>query len=580
MAVSFDAVEPNDDADAISRVMLVGNDETQCELLSEILVADGFETALAMSGEQAIELYQACKPDVILMDVALRDMSGYQTARHLRDMNPDIFIPIVFMSSLDSPDSMVSCLESGGIDCLVEPFNPAILKLKIHTFKEISRLYKTVKQQRDKLAAHASYLESSYAVAEKVFNKVMQSEVLKSDAFKYYLSPIAIFNGDILLAAYKPSGELHVMLGDFTGHGLSAAIGAIPVSDIFYGMTEKGFSIGEIIDEINSKLQKILPRGLFLTACLIEYSHDSRKIAAWNAGLPDVLIFNDKGEIKTRITSKHLPLGINSTVSLAQSMDILELDAGDRLLMLTDGLVEARNPAAEQYGMERVIDVIESNPRGWKINSIRNDLVSFVGDKVIDDDITVIEINLDDLNHPILAKKIREYPKPVANAEWKIDYCFGPDVLRQVDPLPSIVQTLMDLQKLHKYKQDIFVILKELFMNAVDHGLLKLESSSKKGANGFSNYMLEREKRLARLEHGLVRIGIIHKPHPGGGILDVNVRDSGDGFDVNSFLSTMEQETTCYHGRGLLLVRRICASLEFNEKGNEIHACYVWQFQS
>lgn len=561
---------------AATRVMLVAEDKSQGELLSEILSVDGFDVAFANSGEHALGLYKTYKPDVILIDVVMRDMNGYQTARHIRDINPEIFIPIIFITSLDSPESMMACLENGGVDCLVKPYNPAVLNLKIQTYKEISQLHKTVSQQRDKLAEHAKYLESSYSVAENVFNKVMQSDVLKSDAIKYFLSSIAIFNGDILLAAYSPAGELHVMLGDFTGHGLSAAIGAIPVSDIYYGMTEKGFSISEIIEEINKKLYKILPRGLFLAACLIEYSDSSNKLTVWNAGLPDILIYDQSGNISFRAESKNYPLGINNDVSMVQSMDVYQLNAGEHILMFTDGLIEAKNPYSEQYGMQRVEEVIRTRQGRWKVEALREELDTFVGDNDLNDDLTMIEINLGAMRQPILAKRLSEYPTPVANAEWKASYCFGPDILRQVDPLPSIVQTLMELQKLHKFKQDIFVIFKELFVNAVDHGLLRLDSSFKSGPHGFSAYMQERDKRLAALAHGIVSIEIIHSVCPQGGILDVYVYDSGEGFDVAKIMGGDDQDDPAYHGMGLRLLNKICTSLEFNDKGNEVHARYIW----
>lgn len=563
-------------AEAATRVMLVAEDKLQGELLSEILTGDGFDVALANSGEHALDLYKTYKPDVILIDVVMRDMNGYQIARHIRDINPEIFIPIIFITSLDSPESMMACLENGGVDCLVTPYNPAVLNLKIQTYKEISRLHKTVRQQRDKLAEHAKYLESSYSVAENVFNKVMQSDVLKSDAIRYFLSSIAIFNGDVLLAAYSPAGELHVMLGDFTGHGLSAAIGAIPVSDIYYGMTEKGFSISEIIEEINKKLNRILPRGLFLAACLIEYSYSSNKLTVWNAGLPDVLIYDEAGNIRFRVESKNYPLGINSDVSVVQSMDVYQLSAGERVLMFTDGLIEAKGPRSEQYGMARVEEVIKGCQERWKVEALRDELNTFVGGNALNDDLTMIEIDMSAMSQPILVKKVNEYPVPVANAEWKVSYCFGPDILRQVDPLPSIVQTLMELQKLHKFKQDIFVIFKELFVNAVDHGLLRLESSLKSGPHGFSAYMQERDKRLAALANGIVSIEIIHSVHPHGGILDVYVYDSGEGFDVMTIMGGDGQTDPGYHGMGLRLVSKICTSLEFNDKGNEVHARYIW----
>ena len=88
--------------------------------------------------------------------------------------------------------------------------------------------------------------------------------------------------------------------------------------------------------------------------------------------------------------------------------------------------------------------------------------------------------------------------------------------------------------------------------------------------------MQERERRLAELENGIISIEIIHKVHLDGGVLDVYVYDSGDGFDVKALQQKLNQETSGYHGRGLFLVKNICDSLEFNDKGNEICARYIW----
>ena len=77
-------------------------------------------------------------------------------------------------------------------------------------------------------------------MAKSVFDNVAHNGSLSAPNIKYLLSPLSVFNGDVLLACMKPSG-MHVLLGDFTGHGLPAAIGAMPMAEIFYGMTRKGF---------------------------------------------------------------------------------------------------------------------------------------------------------------------------------------------------------------------------------------------------------------------------------------------------------------------------------------------------
>ena len=71
----------------------------------------------------------------------------------------------------------------------------------------------------------------------------------RSPNIRYLLSPYALFNGDLLLAACTPSGNMHLLLGDFTGHGLPAAVGAMPLAEVFYGMTAKGFGLAETLRE-------------------------------------------------------------------------------------------------------------------------------------------------------------------------------------------------------------------------------------------------------------------------------------------------------------------------------------------
>ena len=102
--------------------------------------------------------------------------------------------------------------------------------------------------------------------------------------------PQALFNGDLLLAAHAPAGQMFVLLGDFTGHGLPAAIGAMPLAETFYGMAAKGYSSTDILREINAKLKQILPVEMFCCATLLDIDAKQgtlrveRRAAGW---LPD-----------------------------------------------------------------------------------------------------------------------------------------------------------------------------------------------------------------------------------------------------------------------------------------------------
>ena len=90
------------------------------------------------------------------------------------------------------------------------------------------------------------------------------------------------------------------MTGDFTGHGLLAALGAMPVSEVFRAMTKKGFSPEEILTGINKKLKSMLPVGMFFGAQLVVVNHDLEHVRVFNAGMTDVIIVD--GTLKLGVT--------------------------------------------------------------------------------------------------------------------------------------------------------------------------------------------------------------------------------------------------------------------------------------
>ncbi|MGP3427036.1 SpoIIE family protein phosphatase, partial [Escherichia coli] len=126
-------------------------------------------------------------------------------------------------------------------------------------------------------------------VAKVVYENITNSNCLKDPALSTIHYGTHVFNGDVILAAYKPNGGLHILLGDFTGHGLSAAIGALPLADIFFDWTRKGFLMRQIIPEINARLKGILPSNMFCSAAFIDIKVNNKSIEVWNGGLPDLL---------------------------------------------------------------------------------------------------------------------------------------------------------------------------------------------------------------------------------------------------------------------------------------------------
>jgi CheY-like chemotaxis protein len=562
------------------RILVVDDDDMSRELLRAMVEKQGHTPVMAASGREAIAAFMREPPDLVLMDIVMPDLDGYEATEYMRELSGDAFLPVLFITALNDDASLRQCIASGGNDFLVKPFSEDILRAKIDAFAQLRRLFRTIKAQRDEMAGHNRWLKREYEVAEAVFTKVMHSRALDAPNIKYLVSPQAVFNGDIMLAAYRPSGELHVMVGDFTGHGLSAAIGAIPVADIFHGMTGKGFPIPEIVAEMNQRLTKALPRGLFLAAAMIELDAKSQKLSVWNGGGPDVVATRgDRGAIVHRFASKTFPFAVVETAQMDCSVETVEIESGSYVYMYTDGLLEATNAAGEMFGAARLEGCFgrerDSLPT---YDRILNDFQEFREYQQQDDDITLIQIIADPaISSATTAVSGDLGPRPAAS--WRASFAFGIDALRGYDPLPMMLHVLLDAQRLHQHKQRLYMVLAELFLNAVDHGLLGLDSRVKAAPNGFAEYYREKERRMAERNSGSILVEFRHAALESGGCLTIRVEDGGKGFDFKERLASADKGTGSregYHGRGILLVRSLCESLSYHNNGTCAEAVYVW----
>lgn len=565
--------------DVSLNILIVDDELSNLLLLKAILSGAGHHTIMARDGSEAVAAFEREQPDMVLMDVMMPVMDGYEATRQIKVRAGERFVPVIFLTALDDERALAKCVECGGDDFLTKPYSRVILQAKIDALARTSKLLSTVKLQRDELVYHQDRILKEQEVAQRVFANIMHSSSLGEPCIKYLLSPMALFNGDLLLAARKPSGGMRVMLGDFTGHGLSAAIGAIPVADIFYRMTAKGFSIGEIVIEINRKLRMILPPGVFCAACVVDLEPGEHQISAWNGGVPDVLVLGDGGDIHQRFISRHLPLGVVGDDKFDTALECSEFNRGDRIYLYTDGVIEAWNPRGEMFGQERLEQFLLSNKNSEnRFDGIRNGLLDFIGDQSHSDDITLIELTCDGLasHHFDVAEQGKVTQQSVSAMEWQATLDFGPDTLRNFDPLPLLIHMLMEIQGLRGHREHIYTIIAELFSNALDHGLLGLDSVLKATPHGFAEYYQLRATGLAALQQGRIRIDLAHAPYDAGGKLVIRVEDSGPGFDHQK-KSFVPNENAIPSGRGIALVASLCDSIQFSGSGNIAEAVYSWK---
>ncbi|WP_320416296.1 fused response regulator/phosphatase [Candidatus Reidiella endopervernicosa] len=558
-------------------MLIVDDDQTNRLVLEAILKKYGFQILAADDGSSAVTLFKQQQPDLVLMDVMMPIMDGYEATRQIKAISVDRFVPIIFLTALNDEKALAECVSCGGDDFLTKPYNHVILKAKIDALMRMRELYIEVKAQKDELSYHHERLRREHEIAERVFANVIKPTAFSVPNIKHMLSPMAMANGDMLLVGQKPSSDYHYLLGDFTGHGLSAAIGALPVSDIFYTMTRKGFHISDIAAEINRKLKLILPTGMFFAACLVEFDHKKGAVSIWNGGIPDLLLCDEKG-ITRKVAAQHLPLGVLNDGQFDRAMDRFEVVGENRIYIYSDGIIESTNEAGEMFGQQRFDAAFTStrDPSSW-FETIQASLEQFRGSAPQSDDLTLLEIHCNAVENALAGTKQPAVVHATAEAsEWGFVVELGASALRMLDPKPMLTQMLVDIQGLEEHRERLYMVLTELYANALEHGLLKLDSALKRTENGFIEYYTKREAALLSLEEGWIKIDISHQPDETGGRLTIRLEDSGDGFSVDDAPAALEGNLALC-GRGVELVRSLCETVTYHGNGNCVEAIYKWE---
>ncbi|WP_153774589.1 fused response regulator/phosphatase [Pseudomonas sp. MNR3A] len=556
------------------RVLIAEDGAADRLLLAQIVRRQGHEVVTAENGEQAVALFAEQRPDLVLLDALMPVMDGFEAARRIKAMAGEALIPIIFLTSMNEEQGLVRCLEAGGDDFMAKPYSAVILAAKIGAMDRLRRLQATVLEQRDELARHHHHLLNEQRVAKAVFDKVAHSGCLRSSNIRYLQSPYALFNGDLLLAAFAPSGDMHVLLGDFTGHGLPAAVGAMPLAEVFYGMTAKGYGLVETLREMNAKLKRILPVDMFCCALLLNLSFERGTVEVWNGGMPDGYRLSAAGEVLSVLQSRHLPLGILAPEHFDDRTDILPLAAGERLFLLSDGVVDTSDATDRLFGVERLREVLAANrDPGRLFDEVMQALERFGG--VPRDDISLCDIRMAEPGGlapvaPVYSDSGRSSP-----LDWSLSLVLHADSLKRFNPVPYLLQFLQEIHGLRPSSGVLHSVLGELYSNALEHGVLGMDSRLKQDAEGFAEYYRERGRRLAALSEGFVQIALRVEPMAAGGRLTVEISDSGTGFDIEKVLGRPASEKG-FSGRGLQLVQRLGVKAQWLDEGRRARVEFGW----
>jgi sigma-B regulation protein RsbU (phosphoserine phosphatase) len=342
-------------------VLVVDDVENNRDVLSRRLQREGYAVAIAQNGREALEKLRAETFDLVLLDIMMPEMDGYEVLQRLKADEQLRHIPVIMISALNELDSVVRCIGMGAEDYLPKPFNPVLLKARIgaclekkHARDREQQLAAVLHAQNSEMAAWRKAQEADLAVARTTQQGIVTSAFPRLDGWQLetMYTPLIQVGGDVYGWRELDHGSWLFWLADATGHGIAAALFTTLVALLFHHASTEAETAREILTRVNAEFYGVLRGRSFMTACCAVIESDGRLSFA-GAGHPPLLIRRRDGVVEA-VPSRTSLMGIDPAVEIDET--ITALAPGDVALLYSDGLYSLKSDRGERFTSETLTE--------------------------------------------------------------------------------------------------------------------------------------------------------------------------------------------------------------------------------
>jgi len=309
-----------------------------------------------------------------------------------------------------------------------------------------------------------------------------------------------------------------------------------------------------------------------VAATLAAINPQEKTVTVWNGGIPFAAFVGEDGGIEKQFHSRNPPLVILRNADFDAGVEVYRWTDPGRLMICSDGLTEARSVQNEILPPEQLAAQLNQRHDQAVLAQLRERVMAHLAGTENADDISLVLVPCAGSFGSQAATAAP--PSFTQLSNWQLQLDFGPKELREELGMATLLGWLNQIGLSDNQLSDMLLIVTELYNNALDHGVLALDSSEKHSSTGFASYLLDRAGRLFNLEQGWIHVAMAHVTEEGRPLLRLTIRDSGHGFDHTRY-EQHEPDELAMHGRGIALVRRLCERMHYLDNGSGVEVEYI-----
>jgi len=403
-------------------ILMVDDQPANLIALEALLDRPGVRLVSARSGAEALRCLLKEDFALILLDVQMPGLDGFETAALIRQRPRSQHTPIIFLTAHESTDSQVfRGYAAGGVDFMTKPIVPDVLRSKVAVFVELFEKTERVRRQEEEIrqTQEREHHRQLADAEERIESARLREEIRLAREVQQRLFPAASLplpgldiggasypaeatGGDYFDYIPMPDGAVALVIGDVSGHGFGPALLMAETRAYVRAFMMTRTDVGEIAALVNQALVRDELDDRFTTLIMVRLDEITRSLVYTSAGHSTGYVLNRGGEVTTLLTSTGLPLGILADATFPAAPPV-SLHAGDTVLLLTDGIVEAHLSDGTLFGVHQTLEVVRQNRHRTAreiVDQLYQEVRAFCRDGAQLDDMTAVVVKVAEESPP------------------------------------------------------------------------------------------------------------------------------------------------------------------------------------
>jgi len=370
-----------------SRVLIVDDVKDNIDVLVNAL-RDEYKLSVALDGTAALRSIEKQLPDLVLLDIMMPGLDGYEVCRQLRAREATREVPVMFLSALEDVKNKAHGFEVGGNDYLTKPFELLEVKARVRSLL--------------KAKAYADAVRDAMARDLRIAREI-QMGILPADPAALtrgtgldvhaVIEPARQVGGDLYEVLRVSDTRVVVALGDVSGKGIPAALFMAVAVTVLRTLARQIERPDEILRRLNDELVEQNPRGMFVTLQCLVFDTKERRVLCAGGGHHELAVLPPNGPPRLMGKSTGRPIGLMPANHI--ECETIALEPGETFVLYSDGVSEAMNASDDLYGEERFLATLAANRDATlpdMLSHVLTDVRAFADGAKQSDDITMLAV--------------------------------------------------------------------------------------------------------------------------------------------------------------------------------------------